>query len=48
MRFRRILERVALIDLDADATGGNVAEQLACQRRLFRGIGDVVGECRPG
>ena len=38
---------VALVDLDPDAPGGDVAEQLAGELALLRGIGDVVGERRP-
>ena len=46
MRLRRVLQLVALVDLDPDAAGGDVLEQLARERRLFRRIGDVVGERR--
>ena len=38
---------VALVDLDLDAAGRDVAEQLAGQLALLRGIGDVVGKRRP-
>ena len=44
MRLRRILQLVALVDLDPDPAGGDVVEQLAAQAPLLRGIGDVIGE----
>ena len=47
MRLNRVLEAVALVDLDLDPAGGDVAEQLAGQLGALGGVGDVVGQRRP-
>src|SRR5215204_408097 len=39
-----VLEGVALIDLDGDAAGAHVVEELPGQGRALRGVGDVVGQ----
>src|SRR4051794_23683071 len=41
-----VLEGVALVDLDRDAAGADVVEELPRQGRALRGVGDVVGERR--
>src|SRR5204862_4149197 len=46
MRVRRVAQRIALADVDADAARGDVVEQLAGKRGLLGRIGDVVGERR--
>ena len=48
MRLRRILQPVALVDLDLDATRRHVAEELSGELLLLGGIGDVIGERGPG
>src|SRR3954454_1196064 len=39
-----VLEGVALVDLDRDAAGADVVEELAGQGRALRRVGDVVGQ----
>src|SRR6187200_1065747 len=44
VRLDGVVEGVALVDLDVDAAGAHVVEELPRQRRALRGVGDVVGE----
>src|SRR5688572_4816060 len=44
MGLHRVLQGVALVDFDADASGGDVVEQLGGQRGLLGRIGDVIGQ----
>src|SRR6202051_4643591 len=46
MGLTRVLQRIALVDFDRDATGGDVAEQLAGQVVFLSRLGDVVSERR--
>src|SRR4051812_23657933 len=43
-----VLQRVALIDLDRDAAGGDVAEQFPGEGGALGRVGDVVGQGRAG
>ena len=46
MRLDGVVEGVALVDLDRDAAGADVVEELTGQRRALGRIGDVVGQRR--
>src|SRR6188768_2722454 len=46
MGMRRVLERVVLVDLDADSPCGHVAEELARELGALGRVRDVVGERR--
>ena len=43
-----VVEGVALVDLDLDAAGADVVEELAGERGPLRRVGDVVGQRRAG
>src|SRR3954452_1030449 len=44
VRLDGVVEGVALVDLDGDAAGDHVVEELSGQGRALRGVGDVVGQ----
>src|SRR5690348_1211209 len=48
VRENGVLEAVPLVDLDRDAAGADVAEELAGQGRALRRVGDVVRQRRAG
>src|SRR4051812_17925431 len=48
VRLNGVLQGVALVDLDVDAAGADVVEELPGQRRALRWVGDVVGQSRAG
>src|SRR3954463_6687858 len=48
VRLGGVLQGVALVDLDGDAAGADVVEELPGQRRALRRVRDVVGQGRAG